>query len=167
MAKTVTVRFVLNGEPVEANIPANMLLVDLIREHFGLTGTKVACGKGECGACTILFDGNPVPSCLLLAAQAEGHEIVTIEGLSRLPGFSYLEDAFIEEGAVQCGFCTPGFVVSAYALIVKNPNPGEEDIKEALSGNLCRCTGYVKIIKAVKKAALNFWANIPEGVRNA
>jgi len=157
----------INGEEIEVFGDPSKPLLNLLREDLGLMGTKEGCGKGECGACTILFDGNPVPSCLLLAAQAEGHEIVTIEGLSRLPGFSYLEDAFIEEGAVQCGFCTPGFVVSAYALIVKNPNPGEEDIKEALSGNLCRCTGYVKIIKAVKKAALNFWANIPEGVRNA
>lgn len=153
LSKTATIKLTLNGKPEEATIPGNMLLVDLIRDYFGLTGTKIGCGTGECGACTVLLDGKPVNSCLMLAAQADGHSITTIEGLSPDGKPTKLQEALVEEGGVQCGFCTPGVVMSATALLCENPHPTEEEIKTAISGNLCRCTGYVKIIQAIKKAA--------------
>lgn len=145
-------KIVLNVNGIERVVftdPAKPLL-NVLREDLGLTGTKEGCSKGECGACTVLLDGKPVASCLLLVAQAEGHEITTIEGLSE---DDPLIRAFEEEGAIQCGFCTPGFIMAAKALLIRNPDPTEEEIKEALSGNLCRCTGYAKIIRAVKRAA--------------
>ncbi|MFA4838512.1 MAG: (2Fe-2S)-binding protein [Candidatus Neomarinimicrobiota bacterium] len=124
-------------------------LLDFLRDELKLTGTKEGCGEGECGACMVLLDGKPVNSCLVLLGQCDGREVTTIEGIS----VPELFKAFEETGAVQCGFCTPGFVVSAYALLKQNPNPTAAEIKEALSGNLCRCTGYKKIIEAVQKAA--------------
>ena len=130
-------------------------LLEVIRgEPLHLTGTKAGCGKGECGACTVLFDGKPVTACLIPVAQADGHSITTIEGLSSADGKLHpVQEAFIEEGAVQCGFCIPGMVLSSVALLEENKSPSESEIQEALSGNLCRCTGYVKIFSAVKKAA--------------
>ena len=153
MAGEVSIRFTLNEKSVTATFPPNTLLVNLIREHFGLTGAKIGCGTGECGACTVLLDGKPVNSCLMLACQADGHSVTTIEGLSRDGNPTPLQRAFVEEGAVQCGFCTPGMILSATALLKENPAPSEEEIRTAVSGNLCRCTGYTKIIKAIQKAS--------------
>jgi carbon-monoxide dehydrogenase small subunit len=127
--------------------------VELLREHLGLTGTKVGCGHGECGACTVLLDGEPVNSCLVFAAQCEGRDVLTIEGLSKDGTLDRIQDAFVEAGAVQCGYCTPGMIMSAYALLASNPTPSRAEIEEAVSGNLCRCTGYVKIVDAVELAA--------------
>ena len=147
------VTLTVNGEPREAEVPSATLLVELLREHLGLTGTKVGCGHGECGACTVLLDGDPVNSCLVFAAQCEGREVVTIEGLAESGELDRIREAFVEAGAVQCGFCTPGMAVAAHALLSSNPHPTRGEIVEALSGNLCRCTGYVKIIEAVSKTA--------------
>jgi len=140
----------VNGEEYEVLVDPAKPLLNVLRDEFGLTGPKEGCGKGECGACTVLLDGKPVPSCLVLVGQAEGHTIQTIEGLD--PDDPLIR-AFADEGAVQCGFCTPGFIMAAKALLERNPDPSTEEIKEALSGNLCRCTGYAKIIRAVKRAA--------------
>ena len=130
-----------------------MTLLDFLREDLGLKGTKRGCDSGQCGACTIIMDGKTVNACLILAIQADGKEILTIEGLSSGGRLHPLQEAFVEEGAVQCGFCTPGMILSAKALLDEKKDPSGEEIREALSGNLCRCTGYVKIIKAVQKAA--------------
>ena len=144
----------VNGREYQVEAPADITLLELLREYLGLTGTKEGCGKGECGACTVLLDGQAVNSCLIPAAKAEGAEVLTIEGLAAPDGQLHpLQEAFITEGAVQCGFCTPGMILSAKALLDNNPHPGREEIKGALAGNLCRCTGYAKIIKAVEKAA--------------
>lgn len=147
------VSLVVNGEAREADVPAAATLVELLREHLGLTGTKVGCGHGECGACTVLLDGAPVNSCLVFAAQCEGRDVTTIEGLSRGGELDRIQRAFIATGAVQCGYCTPGMIMSAAALLAKNPEPTRRDVEEALSGNLCRCTGYVKIVDAVLAAS--------------
>ena len=130
-----------------------MTLLDFLREDLGLKGTKRGCDSGQCGACTIIMDGKTVNACLILAIQADGKEILTIEGLSSGGRLHPLQEAFVEEGAVQCGFCVPGMILSAKALLDEKKDPSGEEIREALSGNLCRCTGYVKIIKAVQKAA--------------
>ena len=130
-----------------------MTLLDFLREELGMKGTKKGCDSGQCGACTVIMDGKPINACLVLATQADGKEILTIEGLSSGKRLHPLQEAFAEEGAVQCGFCTPGMILSAKALLDDKKDPSEEEIREALSGNLCRCTGYVKIIKAVQKAA--------------
>lgn len=145
--------FKINGNDVCFEIKDTATLLEVLREHSGLTGSKEGCGKGECGACTVLLNGEAVNSCLVLAVQASGQEVITIEGLNDDPGAKIIQEAFIEEGAVQCGFCTPGMIISSKALLMKNSNPSREEIKEALSGNLCRCTGYTKIINAVEKAA--------------
>ncbi len=142
----------VNGESHSLEVPADRLLVDVLREDLGLTGTKKSCSEGECGACTVLLDGAPVDSCLVLAATLGDEEITTVEGLARGRDLSPLQCAFVSEGAVQCGYCTPGMLVSASALLADNPRAEEKEIKEALSGNLCRCTGYKKIIQAVQKA---------------
>ncbi len=142
----------VNGQEHRLTVESHRTLLQVLRDELGLTGTKDGCGEGDCGACTVLLDGQPVNSCLVLAPQADGHQIVTVEGL-RLDGPHPLQQAFVEEGAVQCGFCTPGLLMAAKALLDRNPHPSEEEIKRALSGNLCRCTGYVKVIKAVLKAA--------------
>lgn len=158
---TKTIVFNLNGKPCEAPVGDNELLVDFLREKLHLTGTKVGCGVGECGACTVLVDGKPINSCLTLAATIHGKQLVTIEGVAQ-EHLHPLQQAFIEEGAVQCGFCTPGMILSAKALLDARPRPGEKEIKEAISGNLCRCTGYASIIRAIQKVA-GTEAAAPEG----
>jgi carbon-monoxide dehydrogenase small subunit len=148
--------FELNGKQTRVEVEPTLRALDLLREVLGLTGTKEGCGRGECGACTILVDGEPVNSCLLYAAKLQGRKITTIEGLTAEDGAKELhplQEAFISEGAVQCGFCTPGMILSAKSLLDRNPEPDVQAIEEALSGNLCRCTGYGKIVKAVQKAA--------------
>ncbi|KYH31941.1 nicotinate dehydrogenase small FeS subunit [Moorella mulderi DSM 14980] len=148
------IKLKVNGQEYQVEVPADITLLELLREYLSLTGTKEGCGKGECGACTVLMDGQAVNSCLVPAAKAEGSEVLTIEGLASPDGRLHpLQEAFISEGAVQCGFCTPGMIMSAKALLDQNPHPTREEIKVALSGNLCRCTGYAKIITAVEKAA--------------
>lgn len=142
-----------NGEKRELDVKPETRLLDLIRDDLGLTGTKEGCGKGECGACTVIMNNKVVASCLVLAPQADGAEIKTIEGLGGKDKLHPLQQAFIEKGAVQCGFCIPGMIMSSKKLLDENINPSVEDIKRGLSGNICRCTGYVKIIDAVKDAA--------------
>jgi carbon-monoxide dehydrogenase small subunit len=147
------IRFALNGREVSIETDAETRLLDILREDFHLTGTKEGCGEGECGACTVLLDGLPVNSCLIPAPQVEGRDVLTIEGLAEGNHLHPLQAAFVEHGAVQCGFCTPGFVLSAYALLRSNSAPTDEEILTALEGNLCRCTGYGKIVAAVRSAA--------------
>ena len=139
----------VNGEVHEADVWEGESLLYALRERLGFPGSKNACEQGECGSCSVLLDGELVCSCLVLAAQAEGHGVVTVEGLS----MNRVQEAFVRTGAVQCGFCTPGFVVAATDLLARNPSPSEDEIREALSGNLCRCTGYAKIFDAVRLAA--------------
>ena len=146
-------RFKINGKEYKSEADPCMRLLDLLRNEFRLTGTKEGCGEGECGACTVIVNGKAVNSCLVLAGQVQDADIVTIEGLSVNGEPGPLQQAFIEAGAIQCGFCTPGMILSAKALLDENPSPGEEEIKVALSGNLCRCTGYAKILDAVRLAA--------------
>ncbi len=147
------IELTVNGEPHEANVWAGESLLTALRDRMGLPGSKNACEQGECGSCSVLLDGALVCSCLVLAAQADGHEVVTVEGLEQDGRLHPVQEAFAETGAVQCGFCTPGFVVAAADLLRRNPGPTEDDIREALSGNLCRCTGYEKILDAVQLAA--------------
>ena len=147
------VHFRLNGRPVSCLVEADEVLVDTIRQRFGLTGTKKACGTGDCGACTVLLNGEAVRSCILLTAMVEGKEVTTIEGVGTAAALHPVQQAYIDAGAVQCGFCTPGMVLTSIALLNRNPNPSEEEIRVALSGNLCRCTGYEKIVQAVQLAA--------------
>jgi carbon-monoxide dehydrogenase small subunit len=145
-----TIKFILNGTNVEVDTPPHWTLLRVLREKLGLTGTKEGCGIGECGACTVLVDGAPVHSCLILAPKVEGREVQTIEGLGTRDFLHPLQQSFIEHGAVQCGFCTPGMLMSAKALLEKNPHPTKEEVKEAISGNLCRCTGYHQMIEAIE-----------------
>ena len=147
------VEFVLNGSRIVIDIDPDRRVVDILREDFQLTGTKEGCGSGECGSCTILVDGESRLSCLMLAAQLEGKTITTIEGLAPDGKMHTLQEAFIEYGAVQCGFCTPGMVMAVVDLLSKNPAPDRQEIREGISGNLCRCTGYQKIVDAVEVAA--------------
>jgi len=147
------IRFILNDKPVEAEVAATELLVDMLRGRFGLIGTKMACGTGDCGACTVIINGEAVRSCILLAACVNGKSVMTIEGLGNAENVHPIQQAFVDAGAVQCGYCTPGMIMVAKALLGKNPNPSIDEIKDALSGNLCRCTGYTKIIEAVQAAA--------------
>lgn len=149
----MTIAFFLNGKETLVDVPPDRRAVDVLREDLGLTGTKEGCGAGECGACTILVDGVSRLSCLMLAAQLSGLHVTTIEGLATGETLHPLQEAFIEYGAVQCGFCTPGVLLSAVELLSRNPDPSRADIREGLSGNLCRCTGYVKIVDAVEAAA--------------
>lgn len=142
--------FILNGREVRVLCESNERLVDLLREKLGLTGTKEGCGVGECGACTVILNGRTVNSCLVLAGQINNAEIITIEGIAKDGKLHPIQKNFLEAGAVQCGFCTPGMVLSAYALLIRNPHPAEDEIKEAIAGNLCRCTGYKQIIDAVR-----------------
>jgi len=148
-----TITVTVNGARERLSIASNMTLLQMLREKLALTGTKNGCEAGECGACTVLVDGEPVNSCMMLAVEADGREILTVEGLAPEGRLSPLQQAFVEYNAVQCGFCTPGMLMSAHALLQRNPNPTETEIKEALVGNLCRCTGYVRIIQAVQAAA--------------
>jgi len=145
--------FIVNGRPYEVIIEPHMLLVDVLREKIGLTGTKYACGTGDCGACTVLVDGKSVLSCLTLAVTVRDKSILTIEGVAEGATLHPIQQAFVDNGAVQCGFCTPGMVLSAKVLLEGNPKPTRDEIKEGLAGNLCRCTGYVKIVDAVEAAA--------------
>jgi len=145
--------FTVNGTRREVDCSPTMRLIDLLRDEFGCTGVKEGCGEGDCGACTILLDGENVPSCIMVAGQAAGHEIITIEGVSESGQMSAIQEAFTRAGAIQCGYCTPGMILSAKALLDRNPHPTELEIRTALSGNLCRCTGYTKIVKAVQMAA--------------
>ncbi len=147
------VSFVLNGKEIRIETPSDRRVVDLLREDLHLTGTKEGCGTGECGACTILVDGESRLSCLTVAAQLEGRKVTTIEGLAEGEGLHPVQQAFVELGAVQCGFCTPGMVLTAVDLLQKNPDPTRPEIREGISGNLCRCTGYQKIVDAVEAAA--------------
>lgn len=146
--------FILNGLPVTVETDPTQRLLDVIRDILKKKGTKEGCGVGECGACTVIMNGIAVNSCLVMAGQAEGAEIVTIEGLSEDEMADVIKTCFVEEGAVQCGFCTPGMILSAYVLLKQNSSPSADEIREGLSGNLCRCTGYVPIVNAVKRAAL-------------
>ena len=147
------IHFKINGEKVRLSVKPNRTLLEMIREDLKLTGTKEGCGVGDCGACTVLLDGLPVNSCLVLAVEADGREILTVEGLARGDRLHPIQEAFIENFGLQCGFCTPGMIISAKALLDRNPDPSEHEIREAISGNLCRCTGYVKIVESIKKAA--------------
>jgi carbon-monoxide dehydrogenase small subunit len=145
--------FTLNGDRVEAEIETHWTLLQLLRDHLELTGTKEGCGKGECGACTVILDGRAVNSCLYPAMELEGKEVLTIEGLADAEGTLHpIQKAFVDHGAIQCGFCTPGMVMSAKALLDENPKPSEEEIRMAIAGNFCRCTGYIQIIEAIKAA---------------
>lgn len=143
----------INGEPVEMAVEPNTTLLAFIREQVGLTGVKHGCGLGDCGACTVIMDGKPVNSCLVLAVQANGRDVITIEGLAQNGRLHPIQRSFVDNGAIQCGFCTPGMILSAKALLDKNPKPSEEQIRRAISGNLCRCTGYQKIVEAIQEAA--------------
>ena len=143
----------VNGGQEQIIVPSNMTLMRMLRETLSLTGTKNGCSAGECGACTVLLNGEPVNSCMILAVECDGAVITTVEGLAHDDQLDPIQAAIIETGAVQCGFCTPGILISSRALLNRNPNPGDEQIREALVGNLCRCTGYQRIIDAVKKAA--------------
>jgi len=156
------IKFKVNGKGYDLAVEPNKTLVDLLRYDLGLTGTKKGCGTGECGSCTVIFNGKPVNSCLVLAIQANGAEILTIEGLKPPLGLHPLQQAFVDKGAIQCGFCTPGMILSASSLLNQNPNPTEAEIRTALSGNLCRCTGYQKIVEAVQSVG----ANEPPNSRN-
>ena len=147
------VEFHVNGIRRRLEVEPRRTLLEALREDLHLTGTKYTCGEGECGACTVLVDGDPIMSCLTLAVAVEGRDITTIEGVSKERILSHLQEAFLQKGAVQCGYCTPGLVLSAKALLDDNPNPTEQEIKEHLEGNLCRCTGYAKIVEAVQSAA--------------
>jgi len=146
------VTFELNGKAVSADVPARTTLVDCIRDHLKQTGTHVGCEHGVCGACTVIVDGEAMRSCLMLSAQAEGSSVVTVEGLSRDEGLSPLQAAFRKHHALQCGFCTPGILTTAHALLTREPDANRERIREVLSGNLCRCTGYIPIVEAIYEA---------------
>ncbi len=147
------IRVTVNGTAYEPEVDGETRLLDLLREGLHLTGTKEGCGEGECGACTVLLDGRPVNSCLVLAPQADGKRVLTVEGLADGERLHPVQQAFVEKGAVQCGFCTPGFILSTIALLTATPDPSDEEIRTALEGNLCRCTGYAKIVEAVRHAA--------------
>jgi aerobic carbon-monoxide dehydrogenase small subunit len=140
----------VNGETYDLSVEPRYTLLKVLREDLGFTGTKRGCDVGDCGACTVLMDGKPINSCLVLAVEVNGQEITTIEGLEREGKLHPLQDAFLQCGAVQCGYCTPGMILSAKALLDENPSPSEEEIRRAISGNLCRCTGYAKIVEAIK-----------------
>jgi aerobic carbon-monoxide dehydrogenase small subunit len=149
------VTLTVNGTLEQVDIPSQMTLLQMLREKLTLTGTKNGCTAGECGACTVLLNGEPVNSCLVLAAECEGADVVTIEGLAKDGQLDIVQQTIIDSGAVQCGFCTPGMLIMARALLNRNPHPTELEIRDTLSGNLCRCTGYARIIQAVQKAASN------------
>ena len=150
---TIPIGITVNGEAHEMEVEARLLLVHLIRDELRLTGTHIGCDTTHCGACTVLLDGKPTKSCTVLAVQADGAEIGTVEGLAGADGMHALQEGFWEKHGLQCGFCTPGMLMTGAALLEENPNPSEAEIREAISGNLCRCTGYVNIVKAVQYAA--------------
>lgn len=152
-ANTYPLTMTVNGRDVTVEIEAGELLVDVLRDRLGLTGTKIGCNEGECGACTVIMDRRAVLSCLLPALRAQGRSLTTIEGLADGETLHPIQQAFVDHGAIQCGYCTPGFVMSAKALLDANPHPDRDQVKEAIAGNLCRCTGYVKIIEAIEAAS--------------
>jgi carbon-monoxide dehydrogenase small subunit len=151
--KTQPLTMTVNGRQVTVQVESDELLVDVLRDRLDLIGTKIGCNEGECGACTVIMDGQAVLSCLIPAMRAHGREVTTIEGLSDKDTLHPLQQAFVEHGAVQCGYCIPGFIMSAKALLDENAHPNRDEIKEAIAGNLCRCTGYVKIIEAIESVA--------------
>lgn len=153
MVSGAPLRLTVNGQPVEASTPPERILLDFLREDLELVGTKRGCDLGTCGCCTVWIDGRPTLSCLTLARLAEGHAVTTIEGLTPPRSLTALQRAFVEHGATQCGFCTPGFIMTASALLRDRPHPTREEIVRAISGNLCRCTGYTKIIEAIQAAS--------------
>ncbi len=148
----IQIKFTLNGKPIEVDVDPNLRALDFLRDKMGMTSVKEGCSEGECGACTIIVNGRNVHSCLMLAVELDGKDVWTLEGLVE-KGETYISEAFVEAGAVQCGFCTPGFIISTKVLLDENPNPTDEEIEKALEGNICRCTGYIKIKQAVKLAA--------------
>jgi aerobic carbon-monoxide dehydrogenase small subunit len=148
-----TINVTINGRLYEEDVEPRLLLSHFLRENIGLTGTRIGCVVGECGACSVLLDGKVVKSCLHFAVQADGREVTTVEGLTTNGELSPIQEAFIKHYAFQCGYCTPGMVITSHALLQRNPNPSEEEIRKALAGNLCMCTGYVQIVEAVKDAA--------------
>lgn len=150
----ITLRFTLNGKNIALETAPNKRMLDVLRGDLGQTGTKEGCAVGECGACTVILNGEPVASCLVTAAQMQGAQVLTIEGMSETLIGRVLQDCFVEGDAVQCGFCTPGFIMSAYALLLKNPHPTREEIREAVAGNICRCTGYIPIVNAIEQAGI-------------
>ena len=150
---SITVSFTLNGEPVRAEVDSRTLLVEMIRDHLGRTGTHVGCDTSQCGACVIHVDGRSVKSCTMLAVQAEGTDVATIEGVAQNGNLHPMQEAFREHHGLQCGFCTPGMIMSALDLVKQNPDPSEKEIRQWLDGNLCRCTGYQNIVRAVKAGA--------------
>lgn len=147
------INFELNGLPTTVGVEPYTSLVDMLRDELDIKSVKKGCEQGECGACTLLLDGNPVASCLVLAPQVEGRHVTTLEGLEKNPLMIDLREAFVENGAVQCGFCTPGMLISAYALLRDNPHPTEREVKQGIEGNICRCTGFTKILEAILDAA--------------
>ena len=147
------ISFTINGEQVHLEVEPNKTLLKMLREDLNLTGAKEGCGAGECGSCTVIVDGKAVNSCMMLAVEANGKDIITVEGLAKNGVLDPLQETFIKNAALQCGYCTPGMLMSAKALLMRNPNPSEDDIKEAIGGNLCRCTGYKMKIDAIKEAA--------------
>jgi carbon-monoxide dehydrogenase small subunit len=151
--KKQLINITVNGAPFEVEVEPNLTLNDLLRERLSLTGTKISCGEGECGACTVLIDGKPMLSCSMLAVAANGRDILTIEGLAKDGELDIIQKKFIELGAIQCGYCSPGMMLAVKALLDENPNPTKDDVKKAIGGNLCRCTGYVKIVDAALAAA--------------
>jgi carbon-monoxide dehydrogenase small subunit len=153
--KKMTITFTVNGQEYDLVIPVNLTLTQVLRENLRLTGTKQGCAVGDCGSCTVLLNGLPVNSCLVLAVEADGQEITTIEGLAQDEQLHPIQQAFVEHGGIQCGFCTPGMLLTSKALLDKNPTPTEREIREAISGNLCRCTGYQKIVEAIASVGKN------------
>jgi len=153
MVKKYAINLTVNGINYEKEVEARKLLVDFIREDIGLTGTHIGCEHGQCGACTVVFNGKSLKSCLMFAVQADGAEILTVEGLAKDEKLHPIQEAFWENHGLQCGYCTPGVLMSSYVLLKENPQPSEEDIREGISGNICRCTGYVNIVKAIKEAS--------------
>jgi len=162
----LTINFNLNGKSITVRTAANRRLIDILRDDLHLTGAKEGCGIGECGACTVFVNKKAVNACLILAGQIDGAEIMTVEGLADNGSLHNLQENFIQNGAVQCGFCTPGMLMSAYSLLVENSSPSEDEIKEAIAGNLCRCTGYKQIIKAIQKAAEEMITTQAERIEN-
>ncbi|MFH2110067.1 MAG: (2Fe-2S)-binding protein [Candidatus Bathyarchaeota archaeon] len=151
--KAMMINFELNGLPTTVEVEPYTSLVDMLRDELEIKSVKKGCEQGECGACTLLLDGSPVASCLVLAPQVEGRHVITLEGLEKNPLMIDLREAFVENGAVQCGFCTPGMLISAYALLRDNPHPTEQEVKRGIEGNICRCTGFTKILEAILDAA--------------